>query len=48
METIKIIIEKTKDLYSAYAANARGIYAGGHTRAELFARNGTAVFGTWT
>lgn len=24
------------------------IYAGGHTRAELFARNGTAVFGTWT
>lgn len=23
------------------------IYAGGHTRAELFARNGTAVFGTW-
>jgi len=22
-------------------------YAGGHTRAELFARNGTAVFGTW-
>jgi hypothetical protein len=24
------------------------IYAGGHTRAELFARAGTAVFGTWT
>jgi hypothetical protein len=23
------------------------IYAGGNTRAELFARNGTAVFGTW-
>lgn len=23
------------------------IYAGGHTRAELFARSGTAVFGTW-
>lgn len=23
------------------------VYAGGHTRAELFARNGTAVFGTW-
>jgi len=23
------------------------IYAGGHTRAEMFARNGTAVFGTW-
>ncbi len=22
-------------------------YAGGHTRAELFARSGTAVFGTW-
>lgn len=24
------------------------IYAGGHTRAEMFARAGTAVFGTWT
>lgn len=24
------------------------IYAGGHTRAQLFARSGTAVFGTWT
>jgi hypothetical protein len=23
------------------------IYAGGHTRAELFARSGTAVFGSW-
>lgn len=23
------------------------IYAGGHTRSELFARSGTAVFGTW-
>lgn len=23
------------------------IYAGGHTRAEMFARSGTAVFGTW-
>jgi hypothetical protein len=23
------------------------IYAGGHARAQMFARNGTAVFGTW-
>jgi hypothetical protein len=28
--------------------NSKIIYAGGHTRAELFARAGTAVFGTWT
>ena len=35
METIKIIIGKTKDLYSAYAENARGIYAGGDTVEEV-------------
>jgi hypothetical protein len=35
METIKIIIEKTKDFYSAYADNARGIYAGGDTVEEV-------------
>ncbi len=23
------------------------VYAGGHSRAEMFARSGTAVFGTW-
>lgn len=28
---IKIIIEKTKDFYSAYAENVKGIYAGGET-----------------
>jgi hypothetical protein len=27
--------------------NSKIVYAGGHTRAELFARSGTAVFGTW-
>jgi len=31
METIKVIIEKTKDMYSAYAVNTAGIYAGGDT-----------------
>jgi predicted RNase H-like HicB family nuclease len=35
METIKIIIEKTKDMYSAYAENAKGIYAGGNTVEEV-------------
>lgn len=29
METIKVIIEKTKDMYTAYAENVSGIYAGG-------------------
>jgi predicted RNase H-like HicB family nuclease len=35
METIKIIIEKTKDMYSAYAENTKGIYAGGDTVEEV-------------
>jgi len=35
METIKVVIEKTKDLYSAYALNAAGIYAGGETVEEV-------------
>jgi len=35
METIKVIIEKTKDMYSAYAENARGIYAGGESVEEV-------------
>jgi len=35
METIKIIIEKTKDLYTAHAANVNGIYAGGDTVEEV-------------
>ena len=35
METIKIIIEKTDDLFSAYAENVEGIYAGGETVEEV-------------
>ncbi|MEI6050426.1 MAG: type II toxin-antitoxin system HicB family antitoxin [Bacteroidota bacterium] len=35
METIKVIIEKTKDMYSAYAENTKGIYAGGDTVEEV-------------
>ncbi len=31
MKTIKIIIEKTKDQYTAYAENVEGIYGGGDT-----------------
>jgi predicted RNase H-like HicB family nuclease len=31
MKTIKIIIEKTKDQYTAYAENVEGIYGGGNT-----------------
>lgn len=31
METIKVIIEKTKDMYAAYAENTKGISAGGDT-----------------
>jgi predicted RNase H-like HicB family nuclease len=34
MKHIKIIIEKTKDNYSAYAENLEGIYGGGETVAE--------------
>ena len=30
MKNIKIIIEKTKDMYTAYAENAEGIYGGGN------------------
>lgn len=35
MRTIKIIIEKTDNLFSAYAANVEGIYAGGETVEEV-------------
>lgn len=31
MKTIRIIIEKTKDNYSAYAQNVEGVYGGGET-----------------
>ena len=34
MQTLKIIIEKTKNLYSSYAENAEGIYGGGKTVEE--------------
>ena len=34
MKKIKIIIEKTSDHYSAYAANVEGIYAAGDTPEE--------------
>ena len=34
MKHIKIIIEKTKDNYSAYAENIEGIYGGGETVAD--------------
>jgi predicted RNase H-like HicB family nuclease len=35
MKAIKIIIEKTEDLFSAYASNVEGIYAGGETVEEV-------------
>lgn len=35
METIKIIIEKTKDMYTAHADNVGGIFAGGDTVEEV-------------
>lgn len=31
MKTIKVVIEKTPDMYSAYAENVEGIYGGGDT-----------------
>jgi predicted RNase H-like HicB family nuclease len=34
MKQIKIIIERSKDLYSAYAENVEGIYGGGDTVEE--------------
>ena len=34
MKQIKIIIERSKDLYSAYAENVEGIYGSGDTVAE--------------
>jgi len=34
MKTVKIIIEKTKDMYSSYAENVEGIYGAGDTVAE--------------
>jgi predicted RNase H-like HicB family nuclease len=34
MKQLTIIIEKTKDMYSAYAENMEGIYGGGNTVEE--------------
>ncbi len=34
MKTVKIIIEKTKDHYSAYAENMEGVFGAGETMAE--------------
>ena len=34
MKQLTIIIEKTKDMYSAYAENMEGIYGGGNTIQE--------------
>ena len=34
MKTLKIVIEKTKDHYSAYAENVEGVYGAGETVAE--------------
>lgn len=34
MSTIKIVIERSKDMYSAYAENVEGIYGGGSTVEE--------------
>jgi predicted RNase H-like HicB family nuclease len=34
MKTVKIIIEKSKDMYSAYADNVEGVYGGGDTVEE--------------
>lgn len=34
MKTIKVIIERSKDMFSAYAENMEGIYGGGETVAD--------------
>lgn len=43
MKAIKIIIEKTKDMYTAYAENAEGIYGGGNTIEEAKASIETSI-----
>ena len=43
MKSIKIIIEKTKDMYTAYAENAEGIYGGGNTIEEAKASIDTSI-----
>lgn len=34
MKTLKIVIERSEDMFSAYAENAKGIYGGGDTVQE--------------
>ncbi len=34
MKTVKIIIERSKDMFSSYAENVEGIYGGGNTVAD--------------
>jgi predicted RNase H-like HicB family nuclease len=43
MKAIKIIIEKTKDMYTAYAENTEGIYGGGDTIEEAKASIETSI-----
>ncbi len=43
MNAIKIIIEKTKDMYTAYAENMEGIYGGGNTIEEAKASINTSI-----
>ena len=34
MKTVKVIIERSKDMYSAYSENVEGIYGAGDTPVE--------------
>ena len=43
MKAIKVIIEKTKDMYTAYAENIHGIYGGGDTIEEAKASIKTSI-----
>ncbi len=43
MKAITIIIEKTKDMHTAYAENAEGIYGGGDTIEETKASIDTSI-----
>ncbi len=43
MKKLTIIIEKTKDMYTAYAENMEGIYGGGNTIQEAKASINTSL-----
>ena len=43
METITIVIEKTKDLYTGYAENCEGIYAAGNSVEAVMADASEAI-----